>query len=80
MPQFLVKKGKVSLNGKKYQKGDKVDLSQAVADRMPRGMLEPLAVKVKGEPVPVDPVESQPEEQQKEQKEPDYQGKAKSRR
>ncbi len=54
MPQFLVKRGKISREGKVYKTGEKVDLPQEVADRAQKGMLEPVTVKGRGEPIPLE--------------------------
>lgn len=55
MPQFLVQRGKLNRDGKTYKTGDKVELPQNVADRIQGGMLEPVTIKAKSEPVRMDP-------------------------
>jgi len=54
MPQFLVKTGKVTKDGKTYRVGERVELTQEIANRVQKGMLEPVPVKGRGEPVPME--------------------------
>ncbi len=74
MPQFLVKRGKLSREGKVYKTGEKVDLPQEIADRMSRGMLEQVPMKTRGDPVPMKPQATSrttpPDEEEKDKEEP----------
>jgi hypothetical protein len=60
MPQFLVMRGKLNRDGKTYKTGDKVELPWDVANRIQGGMLEPVTVKAKSEPVRMIPPEETP--------------------
>ncbi len=62
MPQFLVKKGKISRDGKVFRTGEKVDLPMEIANRAQKGMLEPVPIKGRGEPVTMEKPAPEPEE------------------